>query len=94
MAATNPVEVWPKDPLEVLDYTMDWNQWLGLDVLAGVNWSVPSGIANAGNYSSQSTTTIWLVSGVSGVSYLVTCLVTTTGGRTGKRTIQINVGDR
>lgn len=94
MAATNPVVVWPKDPGAVLDYTEDWNKWLGLDTITDVSWDVPAGISNAGNYSSRSTTTVWLSGGTSGVSYLVTCTVITAGGRTDKRTIQINVGYR
>ncbi len=94
MAATNPVAVFRKDPSAVLDYTEDWTRWLGDDTLLSVSWSVPVGIVNAGNYSSQSTTTIWLSGGTAGISYLVTCQVSTVGGRTDQRTIQVDVEDR
>lgn len=94
MSATNPAAVFPKDSGEILDYTEDWGGWLGDDSISGSSWAVPAGITNAGTFSSQSTSTIWLSGGTAGVSYLVTCSVTTVGGRTGRRTIQINVGDR
>lgn len=94
MAVTNPIDVWPKDPTAVLDYTIDWTEWLGFDALTNVLWTVPSGIVSAGSFSSQSTTTVWLSGGTGGTSYLVSCSVTTSSGRMDKRTVQINVGDR
>lgn len=94
MAATNPVAVFPKDPSEVLDYTEDWGEWLKTDTILNISWTVPAGLTNAGNYGSQSTATIWLSGGTAGTTYLVVCEITTVGGRTSQRTVQINVGDR
>lgn len=93
-ASASPIAVFPKDPLAVSDYTIDWKAWLGDDTIATVTWTVPAGITNVGELSSISTTTIWLAGGTAGTSYSVYVTVTTAAGRTEKRTIKINVIER
>lgn len=93
-AGSAPIVVFSKDPSAVLDYTMDWRQWLGDDAISSVAWTLPAGIANAGTTFSSSTTTIWLSGGTAGTSYSVYATVVTVGGRTEKRTIKITVIER
>lgn len=93
-AGSAPVVVYEKDPNAVLDYTIDWRNWLGDDFIATSTWTLPSGISNAGTIYSSTTATIWLSGGTAGSSYSVYNQITTVGGRTEKRTIKINAVDR
>lgn len=95
MPATSPIAVWPKDPSALLDYTIDWTEWLGLDAINTSSFTVPSGLLSPTTAGpSRTSATIWLSSGVAGTSYLVPCAIVTFGGRTEVRTIQIDVGLR
>lgn len=90
----NPVKTFQKDPNELLDYTMDWSDWLAGDKIATVSWTIPGGISSAGQMNSVSSTTIWLSGGTDGTSYDLSCLITTTGVRTAERTMRISVVER
>jgi hypothetical protein len=92
--SASPIVVFNKDPLEVLDYTLNWKPWLKGDRLTSVTWTMPAGVANAGDVYSASTTTIFITGGTAGTSYAVYVVVGTARGRTAKRTIQLNVVDR
>ena len=93
-AGSSPIAIYDKDPLSVLDYTIDWRKWLGDDSIVTSTWVLPVGIAQSGVTFSRSTATIWLSGGTSGVSYSVYNEITTVGGRTEKRTIKINILDK
>lgn len=93
-AGSSPISTFDKDPNAILDYTLDWREWLGDDEIATSTWTLPAGIANAGVTYSVSTATVWLSGGVAGTSYSVYNQITTVGGRTEKRTIKINAVDR
>lgn len=93
-AGSSPVVTFLKDPLALLDYTIDWREWLVDDTILTSTWTVPSGIASAGAIYSPTTTTIWLTGGVSGSPYSIYNTITTVGGRTEKRTFKVNVLDR
>lgn len=93
-AGTSPVAVFDKDPTAVLDYTIDWREWLGDDTIITSTWTLPAGIVNSGTTYSTSTATIWLSGGTAGVSYSVYNTIITAGGRTEKRTIKITALDR
>lgn len=87
-----------QDPEAVLDYTVDWSEWLvpddflvsvafiagaGLNVLsANVSDSVRTGRAN-------SCGTVWLSGGVVGQTYNSICHITTDSGRQDERTFLI-----
>lgn len=94
-AGSSPIQVFDKDPLAVLDYTIDWGKWLANgETLNTASWTIPGVLSSTGAAFSGSTATIFLLGGVSGVSYSVYCVITTTAGRIDKRTILINVLDR
>lgn len=86
---------WPtKDPNDVLDYEVDWSDWLtasGSDTISTSTWIVPSGITKNSDSSTTTTTTIWLSSGTAGTSYSFVNRITTAGGRTKDQTIKIKV---
>lgn len=91
---SSPIAIYTKDPVALLDFTIDWTAWLLGDRITSVFWEVDSGIANSGESFSATTATIWLTSGSDGVSYYVAATITTAAGRTDKRTIKINAVNR
>lgn len=86
-----------KDPDAVLDYAIDWSDWLGTgETLWTSAWSVPSGITNIRTEKTGTKTTIWLGDGTANRDYLITNRITTTASpsRTDDRTLLIRVRNR
>lgn len=97
MASANPIASFAKDPDAILDYTLDWSAWLdaaGGDTILTSAWTLPVGIASVGDTKSLTQTTIWLSGGTAGTGYAILNRITTVGGRTEDRTMQINALDR
>lgn len=87
----------PKDPNAVLDYTIDWSDWLtGTEVISLATWTLPAGITNAGDTHDATSATIFLSGGTAGVTYNVTCRITTDNSpaRIDDRSITIEVLER
>lgn len=91
---TEILETFRKSPTAKLDYRIDWSSALGSDTIATSAWNVPAGLTGSGSANTTVTSTIFLEGGTSGKRYLVTCTITTAGGRTDTRTIQIEIGAR
>ena len=83
---------WPvKDPDAVLDYSVDWSNWLGDDTISTVTWEVPTGIKKENQSNTTTVATVWLSGGTAGNTYDITCRITTAGGRTDDRTVRLKV---
>lgn len=84
-----------KDPDAVLDYGHDWSGWLiDGDTITTSVWIVPDGITKDSDSHDTTSTTIWLSGGELGKRYILVNRVTTTGGRTDDRSMQIDIKDR
>lgn len=90
-----------KDPDEVLDYGWDWTDWLAGDTISTSIWTSPAGITvgNGGNgapvpSNTTTTTKVWLLGGTAGLNYTLTNRITTAAGRTGDRSLVIQVRQR
>lgn len=87
-----------KDPDAILDYQIDWTAWLSDDTIESSEWLVPDGLTlGTGAQAPSNTTTTatcWLSGGTVGERYQVTNRITTAGGRTDDRTIQLWCLDR
>lgn len=83
-----------KDPDATLDYTLDWSTWLGADTIASVAWTLPSGITLETQSNTTTTATAWISGGSAGVTYRVTCRITTAGSRIDDRSFRLNVAER
>jgi hypothetical protein len=86
----------PKDPEDVLDYTLIWTPWLATagDKITASTWEVTPGGATLNVDSSDFTltsTTAWLSGGTDGVTYGLRNKITTDGGRTIRRTKRVKV---
>lgn len=83
-----------KDPDATLDYTIDWGPWLNGDDIQTSSWTVPSGVTNVANDNTVTTARIFISGGTVGVNYTLTNRITTVGGRTDDRSIEIRVRER
>jgi hypothetical protein len=84
-----------KDPNAVLDYAIDWSDWLEVDdEIESAEWIVPEGITKDKQEESTSAAVIWLSGGTVGTKYNLTCRITTTEGRTDDRTICVKIKEK
>lgn len=96
MAADRLQELLLKDPAAVLDYAIEWAEWLPPgDTLTGSTWTAETGIDITDDTQfSQTRAVVWLSGGTAGTKYRVTNHVTTSGGRQDERTLLIQVVER
>lgn len=80
-----------KDPDAVLDYTIDWSDWLGSDTITASTWTVPAGITNDSDSNTTTKAIIWLSGGTAETTYECINHITTTGGREDDRTLIIHI---
>lgn len=84
----------PKDPDSVLDYSIDWSQWLAADTIVSSSWTVTSGIAKDSDTNDTTSTTIWVSGGTAGATYSLQNRIVTTAGRTKDVTIDVPVAEQ
>lgn len=88
-----------KDPDAKLPYTVDWSAWLTAegDTAASAVWIVPDGLVQESSPApslASGKATVWLSGGTAGQNYVVTCRLTTTGGRIDDRSFRVPIRDR
>jgi hypothetical protein len=94
MSVTSSADLEIKDPAAILDYSLDWSDWLGSDVISTSTWSVPAGLTLEDSQADAQATTIWVSGGTNGVAYACRNTVVTAAGRTNVRTLTVTVGTR
>ena len=86
---------WPqKDPQEVLDYTIDWADALGADTIVTSSFTVDdleSGLVINSFSNNNSQSIVWLSGGNLNTTGIVTCTITTAGGRTRQASAQLKI---
>lgn len=92
----SPVRNYRKDPDAVLDYGLDWTDWLasGEAITASAWEAVPGTISLANPTFSDEATKVWVSGGTDGEAYFLTNRITTSDNRTDDRTIGIVVAER
>lgn len=81
-----------KAPNAVLDYLMQWTDWLAAgETISGNVVTTDTGIVAAPVTATSTTVTVWLSGGTTKVTYLVTIRITTSAGRTDERSFRVNV---
>lgn len=83
-----------KDPNAILDFTIDWTDWLGSDTIVTGTWIIPSGITEVSRTSTTKISTVFVSGGITGITYALTNRINTSGGRTDDRTIYVLVKDQ
>ncbi|WP_372570345.1 phage fiber-tail adaptor protein [Ruegeria jejuensis] len=86
----------PKDPDAILDYYFDWSDEMTeySDSIASHSILPTSGLAVDSSSHTANIVTVWLSGGIAGRTYRVTCRITTAGGRTDDRSMNIFVIDQ
>lgn len=93
--AVVPPYVERKDPSDILDYEVDWSEWLeSTETIDTVTWSVPTGLTQTDDDVTDTTATVWLSGGTAGTTYEVACKILTTAGRTAERSFRVRCEDR
>lgn len=85
-----------KDPSAILDYTLNWTDWLKDDndtISEASVPSPPSGITIQSIAHTTTTTTVWIAGGTAGTSYDISIRIHTAGNRQDERTITISCKD-
>jgi hypothetical protein len=85
-----------KDPDAVLDYEVDWSNWLATDsdTISGHTVIASAGITVDSSTRTSTAVTFWLSGGTVGQQYVVTVQITTAAGRIDERSLTFNVRDR
>lgn len=84
-----------KDPSSVLDYTVDWSNWLASgETISASAFTVESGLTKDSESNGDTSGTVWLSGGTAGTAYSVTHQITTTAGRTDERSFVVDVLSR
>jgi len=78
-----------KDPEAMLDYHINWSDWLDGDTIIASEWVTESGISIVADKFSDTVAVVWLSGGESRSRYEVTNRITTSGSRIDERTIRI-----
>ena len=86
-----------KDNDAILDFAVDWSDWLAAgEVITSYQLRPSTGITINSHSQAAGVVTMWLSGGEVGRNYTVGCLITTnsTPARTDERTITISVRQR
>ena len=77
----------------VLDYSIDYAAWLGVDTIVSSAWEVPTGITKDSDTNTTTTTTIIVSGGTAKRSYELINTITTASGLIDRRCITIEVDE-
>jgi hypothetical protein len=83
-----------KDPNDILDYSIDWSQFLDTDTIDTSTWTVATGITKVSDTKAATTTTIWLSGGTAGATYQLTNRITTVNGRVKDKSFSVYVAEQ
>jgi len=89
-----PGDVKLKDPDSILDYVVDWSEWLGSDTVSSSTFTVGTGLTKDSESNTTTTATVWVSGGTANSSYTVTNRIVTAGGRTADRSFVVKVVER
>lgn len=91
-----PIRTLRKDPNALLDYALDWSEWLSsADVIVASTWTTsPAGLTEGDTHNDGLKTSIWLSGGAVGVTYTITNHVVTEDDRCDDRSFEIVVVER
>ena len=83
-----------KDADAVLDFSVDWTDWLTGDTISTSTFTVEAGITADSDSNDTTSATVWLSGGTAGTLYTVTNQIVTAAGRTDERSLTISVVER
>lgn len=91
------MNVYVKGPNDELDYTINWERWIGADTISSSSWAIqgPDALlvvmgSPAASFTAT-TATAWLDAGTSGKTYIVTNSIVTAAGRKNSRSFKVRI---
>jgi hypothetical protein len=81
------VRGWP----DVLDYQIDWSEWLGADTITDSAWNVALPLCVEAHHHTATAATIWISGGAPGETYTLTNTIITAAGRTDEKSLYIRL---
>lgn len=78
---------------DVLDWSIDWTQWLEADAIASSLWTAEAGINIDDPLVVDGVAIVWVSGGQPGRAYKLTNQITTESGRVSERSIQVTISD-
>lgn len=93
-------EAFGKDPDAALDYAFDWNNvvvgvWLQAgETISAHTVTTEVGLTKDSDSELDGVVTVWLSGGTAGESYIVSCKIVTSLGRTDERSMRIHCWER
>ena len=85
----------PKDPNDILNYTIDWSQWLGADTIVASTWVVQVvGISKVSDTNDTTTATVTLNGGVVGTVHPLLNHIITAAGLEKDMTVDIPIAQQ
>lgn len=82
-----------QDPAAILDYRVDWTDWLDGDVITSGTFSATptAPVVIASQSTGTAIGTVWISNGIVGTTYEINHHISTLGGRTDERTFSIAI---
>jgi hypothetical protein len=88
-------KLYAKDPNAVLDYVVDWSEWLAAsETISTSTFTVAAGITKDSESNTTTTAKVWLSGGTIGTTYRISNRITTNQSRTDDRSFDIRVEER
>lgn len=99
----------PKDPDEIIDYSVDWSRFLGSATLSTVTWYVDNssgvktllssgttvnGIQNVAQTNTNTVATIHIGSGTANKEYKFYCSIQDSTGNVAERSVRIRIREQ
>ena len=86
-----------KDPDAILDYKVDWSEWLDTDETISTQTTLASTgitVESSGIFDSSTSVVAWLSGGTANSRYRITSRITTSAGRTDDRSYMVSIKER
>jgi hypothetical protein len=85
-----------KDPDATIDYTVDWEDWLAPieDTIDTVEWIPDASLTVESQSNTATAATAFVSGGVVDEAPILTCRITTAGGRIDDRSITLKIVER
>jgi uncharacterized protein (DUF697 family) len=83
-----------KDPNSILDFALDWADWLDGDTITSSSFTVAAGLTKQSEDFDLAETVVWLAGGTVGQVYNVTNHITTALGRVVDRSFRVVVREQ
>ena len=87
-----PIPEFIKTEPGVIDYKVDWSDWLGVDLITSSTWDIPADLVMDSEEESFTDATVWISGGNLNTVYQLTNIIETINGRTDARSFNLIIG--